>query len=513
MPSHLIFPVEMSGPFSDSEEITFRLFSKAFTIFDKAETRELGNGVAVTLQPLEGGSEREGAKEGDLIIVEVKLNRDTWNEEDGKLMVATKFKDALFSRFENPFLGPDDPHGKKAKDSKDRFSRFDRGKFSKVTKTPQGYWKADGFATRVGIFTYRLPDGNARREYRPAEEVFKQDSLNSLKGIPVTNDHPESGMLTATNTKKFAVGFTGERVDQVDNFVAVGLTVTDAGAIKEIADLGKQELSCGYKCDLEFTPGEFKGSKYDAIQRDIVYNHLAIVDKGRAGPHARLKLDSLVAVMDYDKSNSQGGNITMTKVTIDGVEYEVSEAAAAAIVGKMKADKETVDVLTGERDGLKETLDAAKGRNDELEKQVKDHADSNSDEKFQAAVKARIALEQKVAPILGKDIKLDAMSVLDIKKAVIAKENPEAKLDEKSESYVDGRFDAVLEGTASRVDHNKNLADDISKAKQNGPKDKIDSAERAIKFAQDNQELWKKPIGVTKASVQAGHQTAATSGN
>lgn len=47
--------------------------------------------------------------------------------------------------------------------------------------TPEGYLQATAYATRTGVFDYLLPDGSLFREYRPAEEVFNPDSLETLK--------------------------------------------------------------------------------------------------------------------------------------------------------------------------------------------------------------------------------------------------------------------------------------------------------------------------------------------
>ena len=64
--------------------------------------------------------------------------------------------------------------------------------------------------------------------------------------------------------------------------------IHDTDAVK---DTGLRELSCGYNLRLEETPGVWEGQPYDAIQRDIEINHLALVDKARAGEQARLNVD------------------------------------------------------------------------------------------------------------------------------------------------------------------------------------------------------------------------------
>lgn len=187
-----------------------------------------------------------------------------------------------------------------------RAFRYDAGQMKKATITPQGYLKADAYATRAGIFIYRKADGSIQKELRPAEEVFNSDSLNSLAEVPITNDHPQNP-LTIENTKMLAVGYTGSNVGKVENdYVKCGVTIYDQGVIDGIMNGQKNQLSGGYTCDIEMTPGIHNGMSYDAIQKNIRYNHLAIVREGRAGPYASIKLDSADAVMiDEEKEDAE----------------------------------------------------------------------------------------------------------------------------------------------------------------------------------------------------------------
>lgn len=164
-----------------------------------------------------------------------------------------------------------------------------------------GRLRVDGHLTRSGVFVYRNPDGTQRREYRPPAEVFHADSLSSFAMLPVTNDHPD-GLLSAANIRQHAVGWTGETVRQDDDHVAAPLMIVDAGVIGAV-ESGKQELSCGYECDLKETPGMTPdGQRYDAVQTNIRGNHVAIVAVGRAGSSARMRMDA--AVMDAEWSTA-----------------------------------------------------------------------------------------------------------------------------------------------------------------------------------------------------------------
>jgi hypothetical protein len=75
--------------------------------------------------------------------------------------------------------------------------RFDVVPLS-ATITEDGYIHDTPVLTRTGIFQYRDPaTGKMRSEFRPASEVFHVDSLASMRGKPITNDHP--GKVGANN--------------------------------------------------------------------------------------------------------------------------------------------------------------------------------------------------------------------------------------------------------------------------------------------------------------------------
>lgn len=170
-------------------------------------------------------------------------------------------------------------------------------------KRPSGSTLYHGAVTRSGVFEYELEDGSTRREYRPPEEVSRADSLKTLRWAPVVaREHTPKG-----EARKRAIGTVGEDVSWVPGGggkgeVQAAFVVHDDNANSDIA-AGMQELSCGYDVDLDETPGTSpEGERYDAIQRGlpgpdgkrgpIVYEHLAIVPSGRAGPSVRLRADS-----------------------------------------------------------------------------------------------------------------------------------------------------------------------------------------------------------------------------
>lgn len=121
---------------------------------------------------------------------------------------------------------------------------------------------------------------------RPPEEVFSDAALASFEGKPVTNDHPPD-LIGPDDVSFYEKGHaqvvrrgTGEWQD----YVVADLHIHDRELISAIQG-GKREISCGYECDY-VSNGDGTYS-----QKTIRGNHIAVVDRGRAGKRAAI-LDS-----------------------------------------------------------------------------------------------------------------------------------------------------------------------------------------------------------------------------
>jgi hypothetical protein len=247
-------------------------------------------------------------------------------------------------------------------------------------------------AARTGTYAYLgseidpdnkhgLRDAGVVNVLRDDKTVFDEASARSFIGKPVTDDHP-SAPVNATNWRDYARGMIMGAMRDGD-YLAFDLLLTDAEAIKKIGD-GKRELSNGYAADLEF--GDFEaadGTKCVARQASISGNHVALVDKGRAGSEcaiadaatcdsataeiAKLLLDQILTdERTYSGSRDghtnnptnvvrQSGDIQMPHtLIIDGLQVtEVSDQAKAAIEKlqgqvKLTADKDAAEAEVGE---------------------------------------------------------------------------------------------------------------------------------------------------------------------
>jgi hypothetical protein len=121
---------------------------------------------------------------------------------------------------------------------------------------------------------------------------------------------------------------------------------------------GQVELSCGYTARLEPGKGVHEtGERFDATQRDIIYNHLALVDLARAGPVARLHLDGARPGVRTQRPSESRGDMRKFKFKHDGKTYELPMLALAGIesaadnVGKRGDQVETGQVMIETSDG------------------------------------------------------------------------------------------------------------------------------------------------------------------
>ena len=319
-------------------------------------------------------------------------------------------------------------------------------------RTGDGYLIADAKAVRTGIQLYAgsevgRPEMPIVRVYRSEDEVRSADSLRSFSHAPVTVDHPAEP-VTADNWKKLAVGEVSTAATWDGNRISLPLILKDAAAIQTVHD-GKRELSAGYTCDLDWTAGiTADGQAYDAQQKNIRANHVAIVDRGRAGSECRIgdadphKWGAAPITHTNDKEIRSMENALRT-VVVDGLSVQTTDQGAQAIdklqkaladsaanVGKLQTDHAAALAAKdaelakahAERDAANaKVLDAAA-----LDKLVQARADL-------------IDAAKKVAP------KIETAGLTDaaIRRAAVVAVRGEDAVKDKSEAYIDAAFDLL----------------------------------------------------------------------
>lgn len=130
-------------------------------------------------------------------------------------------------------------------------------------------WEELGLDPDRVYMLLRDPDELAR-----AAPTFNNLPLLS-KHVPVSAEKP---------SKELVVGSTGTDACFVAPYLQNSLVIWDAVAIAGINLEVQKELSSAYAYRADMTPGEYLGTPYDGVMRDIVGNHVALVEAGRAGP-------------------------------------------------------------------------------------------------------------------------------------------------------------------------------------------------------------------------------------
>lgn len=388
--------------------------------------------------------------------------------------------------------------------------RYDVGELRKPERTPQGFLRVDAALTRSGIFVYRNADGSTRREYRPADEVFREDSLASFEDAPVTLGHP-ARLLDAETAKTHTRGWLKEVPRRDGDWAAGRLVITDQEAIAKAERKNADGspacgISLGYRIDYDPTPGVTpNGDRYDGVQRNIRGNHVALVDHGRAGPGATVRLDSADAVMVAAEStggreppHKESPRMATKTIRVDGVDYDTTEQLAQVISAQQAKSAARIDELDAEVKRLKADIDKVTARADQAEADAKKSKQEREDglkpEALQKLVNARAQLQAKATEVLGSEAKFDDMADLQIKRAVIEKLHPEAKsrMDSAGEGYIVARYDEAIEAWDKRP--NPKLGE--ARRDAGSGSDRTDADERIRKAREEQANAWKKDLTV-----------------
>jgi hypothetical protein len=374
--------------------------------------------------------------------------------------------------------------------------RLDAGKLGKAKRTPQGGARIPATLTRTGILEYRRADGTVRKEYRPKDEVFRQDSLDQLLGAPVTVGHV--AMIDAANWREHAKGHVIGNIRQDGPRVAADIDVQDADTLKRIDSGDLTEISLGYRVDYDPTPGEFNGERYDGVQRNIRYNHVALLEsgKGRAGRDIGLRLDDSSAVCDTPDVIPATKEVTVepktvVKIRLDGKEFEEgSKEHIAHLESKASEALKKAETESARADSLQV----------KLTKSEADLAAANSVERLDSLANARVELRTKAARVLGADYKFQGKSDREIMVDAIRVDrkdfsDKDAAGNLRPDVYVEASFD-MIEVKAVRQDSISALTGFLTRVKSKAPEARTDSSEDnrtpRQKMIERNQTAWQK---------------------
>jgi hypothetical protein len=139
-----------------------------------------------------------------------------------------------------------------------------------------GITESDGIiSVPATIAKHMIQDYDGLKVLKPATEL--EAAAGYADGIPVTRDHPPAGIVTDRGE---VLGFLKSPLFENDELKGI-LEIADKDLATDVKDGKLKELSVGFFCNLDRSEGTVGDAKYDAIQKDIFLNHVAVVDAGR----------------------------------------------------------------------------------------------------------------------------------------------------------------------------------------------------------------------------------------
>jgi len=271
----------------------------------------------------------------------------------------------------------------------------------------------DNPITRAGVFQYKgsqLPDADPERiynVYRPLEELENPEALESMRGLPIINDHEMLGDKYERSPEERGVhGSILESIKIVGDDVLANLRIWSR-TLKNLIESGKTGLSLGYKCKFEKSVGIFNGMQYDYIQRNIRGNHLALVNQGRSGTAVLDKYDVFdhfdiaIDIKDFNMADEE----KKVEATTENKSGE-SEMTIAQAIEMLKKIVPQVEELTAAMTSKKEeeksemALDGDTEKKDGDQKAEDEEKDKEKKEAMDAAIER--AVNSRVSAMASK---------------------------------------------------------------------------------------------------------------
>lgn len=229
--------------------------------------------------------------------------------------------------------------------------------------------------------------------YRPASELSKPATVESLNGIPVLLKHAEDSAEAPASNR---VGSTGTDAKWEPPYLTNSLHIQDADAIRRINDGTMREISMGYFYTPVLKHGEFEGEPYDIVMTDISCNHVALVEEGRAGHDVSVK-DSTLTLPAGDGQEDRTSSETNQENDMNEKEKAIAEileiVAGAGIdpetfkqkldaVINIKDDSQTTDEATEESKAFAEGVEHGEEKEKEDPEKLDREHESEGEERY-----------------------------------------------------------------------------------------------------------------------------------
>lgn len=264
--------------------------------------------------------------------------------------------------------------------------------------------------------------------YRTEEEVFNPKTIASFEGKVFVDEHPND-WVTPLNFQTYGKGtITNVRrgVGRDSDLLLADIIVYNLAQIEEIESKQKREVSCGYEC--EYVP-----YKDGYAQKNIIGNHVALVNAGRAG--------SRVAIKDNKINELKGGNKKMSENKTYRIprRQKTSEFLQAVGLKHVAMDADPEDIM----DAMYDLVEEKKVEDEEKEvqpaSQIKSEEEKmNNDEDVKEVKEALSSVKDALYSILASNYTKDeeaeeneeGMESLDELEEELEEEVEDAEIDE-----------------------------------------------------------------------------------
>ncbi|MCX9083209.1 MAG: DUF2213 domain-containing protein, partial [Candidatus Methanoperedens sp.] len=253
---------------------------------------------------------------------------------------------------------------------------------SKMVDTKDGLLVKDAIICRAMVLDY-----NGKKILKSPEALA--DSMPTMQRMMITDEHPMSRVIMDVSEIKGRV--LPETVTLNNNVASGDLLITDKVLADEIRN-GKRDLSPGYYADIIEEPGTFNDEPYEAVQKKVLYDHLAVVKLGRCSRPKCGILDSIQGALGEQAPPTINSNSSITdekkiketqetmaeSIVVDGVGYTPEMvkkllADSAALLEAQKTATETRKLLDAKEVAFADqgkTLAAGEARIATLEAQI-----------------------------------------------------------------------------------------------------------------------------------------------
>lgn len=295
--------------------------------------------------------------------------------------------------------------------------------------------------------------------HRSEDQVFADKSMETFRSVPVTIGHPKTTdgkpmPVTVDNADALQVGQLEGMPHRMEDQLCGTIVLSSKAALDSVDD-GVVELSAGYQCDIEVRDdGSFH-------QVNIRANHIAIVDKGRAGSSCRLSDEALLVVDEMSEEDK-------AKVVV------VEDADLNAMLVLAKSLVEMQDKANENASKLKESISTVAQLTEDNAAVVATHKQELADEVAKTATTVKFndeAVEKRckilfaakhIADMEGFEGKTDQ----EVQLLVIADQMPDMNLEGKDAGFIDGVFAMVEDASNKETPMSKLLGNHLHDAQK-----------------------------------------------